>query len=43
MSEKLEELKEKLGEVADIGYAASVLGWDQQVNPASVRNRTGSF
>lgn len=32
MSEKLEQLKERLGEVADIGYAASVLGWDQQVN-----------
>ena len=32
MSEKLEQLKEKLGEVADLGYAASVLGWDQQVN-----------
>jgi len=32
MSEKLEQLKEKLGEVADIGYAASVLSWDQQVN-----------
>src|SRR5918996_2327203 len=32
MSEKLEQLKERLGEVADIGGAASVLGWDQQVN-----------
>ena len=32
MSEKLQELKERLGEVADIGRAASVLGWDQQVN-----------
>jgi carboxypeptidase Taq len=32
MSEKLELLKERLGEVADIGRAASVLGWDQQVN-----------
>jgi carboxypeptidase Taq len=32
MSEKLEQLKAKLGEVADIGYAASVLSWDQQVN-----------
>jgi carboxypeptidase Taq len=32
MREKLELLKERLGEVADIGYAASVLGWDQQVN-----------
>ena len=32
MSEKLDQLKEKLGEVADIGHAASVLGWDQQVN-----------
>lgn len=32
MSEKLELLKERLGEVADIGSATSVLGWDQQVN-----------
>ena len=32
MSEKLNELKERLGEVADIGRAASVLSWDQQVN-----------
>ncbi len=32
MSEKLDQLKELLGEVADIGRAASVLGWDQQVN-----------
>jgi carboxypeptidase Taq len=32
MSEKLEQLKEKLGEVQDLGRAASVLSWDQQVN-----------
>ncbi|HUE98698.1 MAG TPA: carboxypeptidase M32 [Anaerolineales bacterium] len=32
MSDKLEQLKERLGEVADIGRAASVLSWDQQVN-----------
>ncbi len=32
MSEKLEQLKERLGEVADLGYASGVLGWDQQVN-----------
>ncbi|HET6821332.1 MAG TPA: carboxypeptidase M32, partial [Anaerolineales bacterium] len=32
MSDKLELLKERLGEVEDIGRAASVLGWDQQVN-----------
>ncbi len=32
MSEKLEQLKELLGEVSDIGRAAAVLGWDQQVN-----------
>ena len=32
MIEKLEQLKERLGEVADIGNAASVLSWDQQVN-----------
>jgi len=29
MSEKLEQLKERLGEVSDINHAASVLGWDQ--------------
>src|SRR5919205_840882 len=32
MTEKLDQLKERLGEVADINRAASVLGWDQQVN-----------
>ena len=32
MSEKLEQLKERLGEVQDIGRAASLLSWDQQVN-----------
>jgi len=32
MSAKLDQLKERLGEVDDIGKAASVLGWDQQVN-----------
>lgn len=32
MSEKLAQLKERLSEVADLGRAASVLGWDQQVN-----------
>lgn len=32
MSEKLNKLKEMLGEVSDLGHAASVLGWDQQVN-----------
>jgi carboxypeptidase Taq len=32
MSEKLEQLKERLGEVSDIGRAISVLSWDQQVN-----------
>lgn len=32
MSEKLGRLKEILGEVSDLGHAASVLGWDQQVN-----------
>ena len=32
MSEKLEQLKERLGEVSDIGRAASILSWDQQVN-----------
>jgi len=32
MSEKLNKLKELLGEVSDINRAAAVLGWDQQVN-----------
>jgi len=32
MSEKLQQLKERLGEVDDIGHASSVLSWDQQVN-----------
>lgn len=32
MSEKLNQLKEIIGEVSDLGRAASVLGWDQQVN-----------
>ncbi|MCE9645303.1 MAG: carboxypeptidase M32 [Chloroflexi bacterium] len=32
MSEKLNQLKEILGEVTDLNRAASVLSWDQQVN-----------
>jgi carboxypeptidase Taq len=32
MTEKIEQLKEKLGEISDIAYASSVLSWDQQVN-----------
>jgi carboxypeptidase Taq len=32
MSEKLDTLKELLGEVSDIHHAASILEWDQQVN-----------
>jgi len=32
MEEKLNRLKEISAEIADLGYAASVLGWDQQVN-----------
>ena len=32
MSEKLEQLKTRLGEVSDISRAISVLSWDQQVN-----------
>jgi len=32
MSEKLNRLKEIIGEVSDLGRASSVLGWDQQVN-----------
>ena len=39
MNEKLDQLKEKLGEVADIGRAASVLSWDQQVNMPPGGNR----
>ncbi|MCZ2127435.1 MAG: carboxypeptidase M32 [Anaerolineales bacterium] len=31
MSEKLARLKEIIGEVSDLGHAASVLSWDQQV------------
>ncbi len=31
MSEKLARLKEILGEVSDLGHAASILSWDQQV------------
>jgi len=32
MSQKLNQLKEILGEVADLNHAGSVLSWDQQVN-----------
>jgi carboxypeptidase Taq len=32
MSKKLDQLKEILGEVSDLVHAASVLGWDQNVN-----------
>ena len=32
MSEKLDQLKEILGEVTDLRNASAVLGWDQQVN-----------
>ena len=32
MSEKLDQLKQRLGEVSDINRAISVLSWDQQVN-----------
>ncbi len=32
MSEKLDELKARLGEVSDLGNVAGLLGWDQQVN-----------
>jgi carboxypeptidase Taq len=32
MSEKLNQLKQIFGEVGDLNRAASVLGWDQQVN-----------
>ena len=31
MSEKFEELRTRLAEIIDLGAAASVLGWDQQV------------
>lgn len=30
MSQKLDQLKEILGEVADLGHATGLLGWDQQ-------------
>src|SRR5689334_15755165 len=32
MSEKLNKLKEMLGEVSDLNKAISILSWDQQVN-----------
>ncbi len=32
MSEKLNQLKQILGEVSDLNHAASVLSWDEQVN-----------
>ncbi|MFN8414193.1 MAG: hypothetical protein U0Z26_17565 [Anaerolineales bacterium] len=32
MSEKLNQLKQILGEVSDLSHAASVLSWDEQVN-----------
>ena len=32
MSTSLEQLKERLAQVSDLGAAAAVLGWDQQVN-----------
>lgn len=32
MGEKLNELKERLGEISDLNSAAALLGWDQQVN-----------
>lgn len=31
-AEKLEKLKEILGEISDLNHAGSVLGWDEQVN-----------
>ena len=31
MSERFEELRTRLGEIIDLGAAAAVLGWDQQV------------
>src|SRR5512140_3605732 len=38
MSEKLQKLKELLGEVSDINSAISVLSWDQQVNMPAAGN-----
>lgn len=32
MTNPIEQLKRLLGEVADLGYAAALLSWDQQVN-----------
>lgn len=41
MSEKFNRMKEIIGEVSDLNRAASVLGWDQQVNmpPAGAEAR----
>lgn len=38
MSEKLQKLKELLGEVSDINSAISILSWDQQVNMPAAGN-----
>ncbi len=38
MSEKLNQLKEILGEVSDLNHAVAVLDWDQQVNMPSGGN-----
>ena len=32
MGEKIKALRERIGEVRDLGAASAVLGWDQQVN-----------
>jgi len=41
MSEKLDRLKEIIGEVSDLNHIEGVLGWDEQVNmpPAASENR----
>jgi carboxypeptidase Taq len=38
MSEKLEQLEQRLGEISDINSAISVLSWDQQVNMPTAGN-----
>src|ERR1700748_3188879 len=45
MADALEELKERLVEVGDLGRAARLLGWDQQtmMPPAGTKHRAEQF